>query len=500
MGPTIASWARTAALLAVLVIAFPPGMAQCQAPPSAPSSPAQVDTPPGPAAEPTSPETQAPGAPSAQTQDPFAGSPLLQMFERIPDASAPIRQLRFAPSIGEPIPLSVQLFLTAEEEYTDNADQTKNNRRSEFRTRVVPGLAVRVDRPLANLSLSYAPEVVIPNNSIGETELNQNLSARFSLWPSGKLRFTVAEDFTDSSDFSDVQDPGTRRTGTGDFIRNQVTAEAAYVLPKLRTAFAYTNIINQEDVGFTDTRIAHIVRPTAAYTDPRFSLSGAFDLTRGDENSSVAVPYWRYGGEARYLHVLTPTVSAGLTGTYVFQEPDVGQNFTIGRLRALATVQIGRDGTAEAEVGADAFRLREEDSVEFRPSGALSYTHRFFALAITARYEQGYELGYEDVDSTGTTFTRSAGVFLSSALFRNLTTTLGFRYEENTFQFSTIQGVAAGTRDRTYSIDAGIRYLLVRSLYLSLGYTGTFRISSQDTAEFNENRVRLGLTYQYGLF
>jgi hypothetical protein len=421
------------------------------------------------------------------------------MFERQPEATAPIRELRFAPSPAEALPFQLRFFLTAEEEFTDNADQTKDNRRSEFRTRIVPGIAVRADRPSVNFNLSYAPEIFIPNNSIDETELNQNLSLRLGLWPTGKFQLNIADDFTDSNDFRDVQDPGTRRTGTEPFLRNVATAEAAYVLPRLRTALAYTNILNQEEQPtFTDTRISHIVRPNMLYTDPRFSLAGSFELTRGNENSSVETPFWRYQGDARYLHVLTQTASAGVTGYYQYQENDSGRHGTLGRGRAVGTFALGPDGTLLAEAGADTLTLQDA-STEVRPSVLVDYTHRFFAFAVTVRYEQGYLNRTLDVSDEGVTFTRSAGIFVRSSYFRNLSTTVGLRYGENTFE-TAVPGIPVGTTDRTWSVDAEMRYSIMRSLFLTLGYNGTFRISTQETEEFNENRVRLGLTYEYNLF
>jgi hypothetical protein len=81
-----------------------------------------------------------------------------------------------------------------------------------------------------------------------------------------------------------------------------------------------------------------------------------------------------------------------------------------------------------------------------------------------------------------------------------VTATLGGRYEENEYQLTTALGAPAGTKDQTWAIDAEIRYLLVRSLFLTLAYNGTFRTSTQEGNAFNENRVRVGISYQYDLF
>jgi hypothetical protein len=427
------------------------------------------------------------------------------MFESQPTTAEPLLQLRYAPAIELPTTLAVRLSLTAEEEFTDNADQTKDDRRSEFRTRVVPGVSIRADRPVGSFSLSYAPEVVFHDNSIDDTEVNQNLSARASLFPAGPFQLRFANDFTESNDFRDINDPGSRRTGRNDFVRNIFSTEAAYVLPRLRTGLEYTNVLLNETVlnatvaATDDTRFTHIIRPNAVYTDPRYTIGGSFGATRGNENSSVFIPYWRYDVDGRFQYVVTPTVNAGLTAYYERQNPDTGRDFSIGRARVTTAIGFGPDGTLTAGVGPDVF-WQPDDSTSVRASVLAAYTHRFATFSVTARYEQGYRNRSEELDPS-ITFTRLAGIFLRTAYFRNTIGTFGFRYEENEFQVTSLAaGAPAGTTDRTWSIDLDIRYLLVRSLFLRLGYIGTIRTSTQESAEFYENRVSLGLTYEYFLF
>lgn len=253
MGQTAGrSWFAT--FLVTLSIVFVAGLAQGQVPPLSPLPPGQVEAPAppvgqvpeppqvggqpqqtGPPAQPTAP---APAPPGGRPLDPFAGSPLLQMFERQPNEPNVIRELRLAPVPAESSPFAVRLTLTAEEEFTDNANQTKDNRISQFSTILTPGISIRADRPWVNASLSYAPSVFIQNNTIGDTELNQNLSLRAALWPTGRFQFNIADDFIDSNNFQDIQNPGSRQTGNSPFLQNTATAEAAYVLPRLRTALA----------------------------------------------------------------------------------------------------------------------------------------------------------------------------------------------------------------------------------------------------------------------
>ena len=508
-----AAWSRrgVGALVVVFGIVLAPAVVRGQVVPIFPGTPAQTETapaagerpkgpqqPPGPV---TPPGAQTPAAPGAQPVDPFAGSPLLRMFEPELEASAPLRQSRYAPTPEPGLPFNVRLFLTAEEEFTDNADQTRTNRKSEFNTRIVPGIAIGAERPWANLALSYAPQIFIENNTVGDTEVNQSLSARAALWPGGRFQLNIADDFTDSNDFRDQQDPGSRVTGTNQFTTNTVTAEAAYALPRLKTALAYTNTVHQTDVGFSDTRVTHSVRPSVDYTDPRFGISGSYTVTRGDENSSIEIPYWLHRGETRFSYALTPVVSAVVTGSYEYEEPDAGAHFSDGRGLVGGTLTLGPDGSLTLLAGVSTFSTQDRGT-KVRPSESLTYTHRFAAVAVSARYEEGYENRSGAVDSTGVTFTRSAGIFVTTTalLFRQLTGTLGVRWTEEKFEQTSTFGGPPGTKDRTWDIDVSIRYLLARAVSIDLGYTATIRTSTQDSAEFHENRVRLGLRYEYTLF
>jgi hypothetical protein len=87
-------------------------------------------------------------------------------------------------------------------------------------------------------------------------------------------------------------------------------------------------------------------------------------------------------------------------------------------------------------------------------------------------------------------------------LFRDLTATLTGQWVENRFQLAVPgqNGVSAGTVDRTWNLGMEIRYLILRGLSLVLGYTATIRTSTDPNAEFLENRVHFGLTYQYDIY
>jgi hypothetical protein len=409
----------------------------------------------------------------------------------------PIRSLPLAPPLDLASPFQIQTFLTVEEEFTDNVNQQKDNRKSEFRTSIAPGLAARIERLRTNLSLAYAPRYYLPGNRPEDATLDHNLTLRGGWSPTAQLQFSAAEDFTRSTDFRDVEDPGTRRTGRGAFSRNQASVEAAFIPGQGRTALGYTNVLVRNDAEGSDNSDTHILRTSTEFANPRFSLGGSYVLTRGE--FEIASPYWEHTVESHTRHALTPNVSLRLSAQFTHHDEERGQDFMLGRARLGGTLTLGPDASLEADAGAEAFAPRD-DRVSLRSSVGFAWIQRFSLFSLSARYEEGFQERFQGVDNTGVTKTRTAALLLTTLAFRDLTATLGANWTENRFEQTTVAGGPAGTADRTWNLEAGIRYAILRGLSLTLGYVATIRTSTNPTADFLENRVRLGLTFQHDLF
>jgi len=456
-----------------LLFALPPALGQ-EAPSPTPSAPTQE----GPAGPPISP---APGPIGPEVLGP----------------GGPVRTFRFAPVLEERGPLRVQAFLTVEEEFTDNVNQQKDNRKSEFRTSIAPVLAASFERPLATLSFVYAPRYFLPGNRPEDASLDHNLTLRTGWSPSAQVRLSLAEDLTRSTDFRDLEDPASRRTGIASFLRNQAFVEAAYNPPQGRAALSYTNVLIENDAPGADNSLTHSLRGDGELTGPRLSLGGTYTLARGEFD--IASPYWEHTGEARLRRPLSPTASLTLSTGFTHHDEERGQDFISGRTRVGGTFALGPDGSLDVSGGAEVFSPREGNST-VRPSASVAWTQRFSLFSLSVRYEDGFQLRFQTVDNTGVTASRSVALLLTSLAFRDLTATLSARWTENRFEQTTAAGGPAGTKDRTWDVDALLRYYILRPLSLTLGYTLTIRTSTTPTAEFVENRIRFGLTYQHDLF
>jgi len=397
-------------------------------------------------------------------------------------------------------PISIRTFLTVEEEFTDNANQTKDNKKSEFRTSVAPGLGAHVDRPQASLDLVYVPRFFYPER-LSDATLDHNLTLRSGWNPSPFIRLNLSEDLVKSNDFRFQQNPGTLRTGTAGYLTNQSTVGAAYAPPEGRIGLSYSNVLQRNDAPGADDSLTHIVRTDAQVTNPRLTLGGSYTLTRGEFD--ISSPYWEQSVDARAVRVLTPTVSGTLSGLFTYHNSERDPDLMIGRGRLGVTAALGPYGSIAAEAGVGVF-AQQNDSTRVRPSILLNWTQQFTLFSLSAAYQQDFQENFQQVTNAGVTLTRSAGLVLSSTglLFRDLTTTLTGQWVENSFHLTVpgLNGVSAGTVDRTWNLGAEIRYLILRGLSLVLGYTATIRTSTDPTAEFLENRVHFGLTYQYDIF
>jgi len=424
---------------------------------------------------------------------------------------SPLRPIPFglAPPLEPSKALSLRMFLTTQEEFTDNAYETKNNRKSEYRTYISPGVSLGLDRPQTTMNLSYVPTFFVSDNHVQDNRVDQYLTSRGTWNPAPYIRFGLAEDLIYSSDFQAVQDLGSRRTGTTPYLTNVGSFEAAYLPPQGRLALSYTNVVNQQYVTNPDNSLTQTIRADGELTNPKWTVGTSYWLTRGDFD--ISSPYLENNLEARVRRTLDPTLSGTLYGLFTYHNSDqaTAVDYILGRGRIGPTWNYSPTGSFEVTGGVDVLSPQNSPSplaiaqtgTQVRPSALVRWADGFTYIGIAATYDQSYQANFTSVVNTGLAFTRTAGLMLTTTgqLFRDLTASLGVNWVENDYQLSTIN-VGSGTKDRTFNIDTEIRYYILRSLSLTLGYNFTIRNSTDPTAGFYENRVRFGLTYQFDRF
>lgn len=442
---------------------------------------------------------------------------MLQTPEAVPLTSeTPLRPipLGLAPPFESEKWYGLQVSLSVSEEFTDNADQTKENRKSEFRTYVTPAVSFRMNRPNGSLNFDYAPTFFFPDNRVEDTRFDQYLSLRGSWNPGTRFRIGIADNLTYSTDFLAVGDLGTLRTGTNPFLTNTGSVDIAYVPPEGRIGLSYTNILNQQyDVANPDNSMTHTVRLDGQLVNPRLTIGGGAWASRG--LFDISSDYWEYNGEARASYLVIPELSATLYGlaTYHDADRDVAVDYWIGRFRPGVLWTYAPTGSVEASVGVDVFApsvsrfpgllplIVEVPDTTVQPSIFFRWSHGFRPVTISAQYSQSYQGNFTSIENTGVSFSRTAGVAVSTtgALFRDLSASLAFNWVQNEYQQTTLN-VRRGTTDNTFNVDFSLRYYILRALSLTLGYVFTIRDSTNASDDFYENRFRVGLSYQYDIF
>lgn len=405
------------------------------------------------------------------------------------------------PDQGETPPdFRLSTFVTVSQEFTDNALQVKNDRQSEFRTNIAPGLSLNYERPNTSLNFVYLPRFVIPiNTDIESSHVNQDLTLRTAWRPGTRLQFNLSEDYTQSTDSRDLQNLGTAHTGVGVFTNNRAMAEAAYVAPQYRTALSYTNSLAIDRNSSVNDNMGHTGVASAELTIPRATLNGSYTLTRGEYQNASSASFWEQIGLGRVNYSLTPTINATGLGSFTWHKQDVGDlyNFVLGKAQVGATVTLGPEGSMiVAEAGGQIY-APEQGNSKISPSGRIAWTQRFSYVSLTASYDDGFQNNSLGISPTGLSEVRSAALLLETAAFRDVTATLGGRWNWERHEQATPAGGPSGAWTTTWEARAGIRYLFFRSLTLALTYVLTNRVSDQANDEYLENNIQLSLSYNY---
>jgi hypothetical protein len=486
-----------------------------------PPTPAQAEPEPGGAqqVQPWSPTPRAePEAPSPQQPQPGgpggqqaileqAVPPLFREFVpvyflTVPPIGAlePLRPNQFAPPSqeGPPPDLLIQPFVTVSGAYTDNAQQTKNNRTGEFQTNIAPGIVFNYNRPQTSLNFVYNPSFYFPSNTeVDSNAINQYLSLRGAWNPGARLQFNIAEDYLQSNNSQDLQNPGSARTGTGTFKTNTVAATAAYVAPQFRTALTYTNQFTIDDENRLNNNMTNAGNLAAEITDQRTTYTGAYTLTRGDFSNKPNVSYWDQLGTGRVLYNLTPVINLTGFGAFQWHQQDEGDafNYILGQARVGATFNLaGNQSLLTIQGGAMAYDPAQGET-KLRPTFLIGWTQRLaYSSSVTASFESTYVSNFSGVSPTGLSYVRSASLILATNYFRDLTATLGGAWYWQNFAQTTPEGGPAGTKQETWSVQARVQYLFSRFLSMAIFYNLTDRTSGWP---YLENIVGISATASY---
>ena len=367
------------------------------------------------------------------------------------------------------------------EEYTDNFNQSKNNKDDEFSTRYQVGLSFGVVDKQNSFFIAYNP------NYIDYMDKNENDSLNHSV----SLDAVLQTSQNTILSFSDSFDKSLSRTvRTNSFEQHDTnTGTAAFRYQFGKNNFfnlSYTYAFDNYDTPNIDEFETH--RPSAYmmyWFTPKFGL----DLNASYSKTAYEISFndlETLQGDLRFIKKINPHLDAYVKyahtfteqtlGDYVIYNPSIGFDWTPTEDSGVsmgAGVLIQKWDNQNSEDSEDLFfELDVYKNFDFSRKGSLSITG-----------SSGYESISEDAASLGFNIYYDAGFLWSYRLTRQVTAEVDGSYRIDQYDQQGID-----RQDNTLGVGAGLVWSPLQWLTLNLSYSFTdFNTDAAIREDYQEN-------------
>lgn len=408
-------------------------------------------------------------------------------------------------------PFQFRAFLRAEGEYTDNFSLSEKNKRDEFREILTPGASFQLSTGRSQAEISYAPSLVHSSLNDEEVQVFHLFDAKGSLALAERLTLRAADHFL-RNDEPNLTDPrGIRRDRTI-LIQNTLNSDLTYKRDTWSLTPHYAVTLNRTESGVQATAtsgnaatagseersIVHAIGSDGTLDIlGRNTLGAGYELTVGE--SKVADDFVGHLGRVSFSRELTPLMTASLNGSLAHRDVQGGSDYNILRGDLGISRNVSPLYTVEARVGYGLFDVvggQRRSDVDFLLKG--TYTGK--AIRFTGTSSQSFQETFLERNNVGVTRTQESAMELRYEPTVDLALTLRGRLAQNRFLQSESATSSGQQKDREDTLlDGGIElaFRLTRLLSLTLGYTHTRVDSNVRGFDYQNNRVRLGLTATY---
>ena len=502
----LALWLLAVALFLPAVAAGqtqpPPGPGQ-PVTPGQPTTPGQV-LPPGQPVVPGPIQLKSPSGEVLAIVNPRTPPP--PTISSAPDVVIPL------PTPDTPRPEKIFQFLPSVslvEEYSDNFNQTKDDKVSNYRTGISPGLLLLVRHPFLNGQLGYTP-LAFYDSSDERADVNHLFNGTLTWEVVPRFRLTVSDSFTDSDQPAQA-DRLNLRTGRERFTSNGASILGEYIFEPFTAQAYYRNSYfkSERDTTLTHTpgaslsmAFAQINIVTLGYEyldtkttvdDPNATTSSSFFTGPTQDSKTTG-----HQVTATYSREISRSLTAGITGAYATrdEETETRRNFTRENVSLFANYALPEKLVLRSNIGVARV---EGDTASGRPlvttNSDLTYYlgPAFFGL----RVEQGFSETFGTGENFGVVETRAFGASFGYRFTPLLSMLVTGTYREN--KNTGEGGGQTNTSDdeKTTSVTANITYQIFRWLAATVDYTYTHQKSSDSSGGYTENRVRAALTASF---
>jgi hypothetical protein len=468
-----------AAWLVLLLLLSLPGIAAGQAPivPPSPAAGAEIiidpRTPP-PATIPSAPEIIVPVLP--------------------PEARRPAKIFDIRPSLG------------ISEEYSDNFNQTRENKVSNFRSAITPGLLVLFDRAFLTGQAAYTPTAFY-DTADDTAGLNHAFTGHIAWQATPRLRLSASDAFAHTDEPSRADRLELRR-GREKFTTNVFSLTSDYHLEPYTLQGHYRHSFFSSD---DSTTISHTPGVTGSVNLARINtLTLGYEYLASEttvEGTPTATSVSLFGTPTEdttttghqvtgtYSREVSRLLTAGVTAVYALREQDRSTDttdFTRKSVSLFTNYVLPEKFVVRGNIGVA--QLGSDNKVLLITNSDLSY---YLGRAVFGlRAERGFSETFEQGQNFGVVETSAVSGSVRYEFTPLLSALVSGTYRENKFTGEG-GGSQAGRDDETIIARANLTYQIFRWLSATLDYTHTDTKSSDALASYLENRVRLALTASF---
>jgi hypothetical protein len=424
-----------------------------------------------------------------------------------------------APEIIVPVPpleelrpaktFDVRPSLGISEEYSDNFSQSREDKVSNFRSAITPGLLVLFDRGFLTGWAGYTP-MVFYDTSEDDVGVNHAFIGQIAWQATPRLRLTASDTFAQTDEPARADRLDLRR-GREKFTSNLFSLTSDYVVEPYTLQGHYRHsYFSSED----STTISHMPGVTASVSLARINtLTLGYQYLASEtkvDGTPTAESVSLFGTPTEdttltghevtgtYSREVSRLLTAGVTANYAVREQDRSTDTADFNRKSVSLFinyvlpekLVVRSNIGVAQLDGDA----SSDEVLLITNSDLSY---YLGRAVFGlRLERGFSETFEQGQNFGVVKTSAVSGSVGYKFTPLLSALVSGTYRENKFTGEG-GGSQAGRDDETITATANLTYQISRWLSATLDYTYTDTKSSDALASYVENRVRLTLSASF---
>ncbi len=317
------------------------------------------------------------------------------------------------------------------------------------------------------------------------------------------LRASSSHLIYDENSSEDTDDVEVRATGRIDITRDtRVDLEAGFT-------FGQESRGTAEDDSTAETQPDETVYSATASLTQRFNRMiatirsnlevyefGDAQLTGGGTQSNADRDYTEVAGSLRLGYEWTPAIQPFVEGSYSIRRHDQktdddGFRRDSDGHSVVGGVAVNLGPILRGEVSGGYAERRPDDSSLSDVSAVVANASLIWAPTplTTVTAAVGTSVDETTVTGSSAALSRTAGLNVAHALFDNLTLNAGAEFDYTRYK-------GAGITEKSYSLSAGMDYLINRNLVVRAGYTYDIFDSNQSDSDYTANTFRIGVRLQ----